>query len=312
MTSDSLTPGTSGTPGWPEWTALVLAGGRGSRLGVDKAAITIDGTPALDRLLSSLPGGVPVVVVGPERRTRRPVTFRRERPIFGGPVAGIASGLEAVRTPVTALLAVDLPWAGELVERLITEFATCDAAALVPVDGEGFRQPLCAVARTDALRAALAGLGDPHGASVRDLMSRLDIQERLLGEAERRWVQDIDTPDDLRRARSTVSSSGAAPPLAQAAWSTDLVSTIRPRGVNPMMQSWIDAVCAELNLPGGVDIDVILDVARVAAHGVERPAAPVTTFLLGTAVAGGMDVHVAAAKIQELVATWPPPPTPAE
>jgi Domain of unknown function (DUF6457) len=72
-----------------------------------------------------------------------------------------------------------------------------------------------------------------------------------------------------------------------------------------MMQTWINAVSAELNLPADVDLDVILDVARVAAHSVERPAAPVTTFLLGAAVAGGMDVKVAAAKVQELAATWP-------
>jgi hypothetical protein len=38
----------------------------------------------------------------------------------------------------------------------------------------------------------------------------------------------------------------------------------------------------------------------VAAHNVERPAAPVTTFLLGSVVAGGMDVNEAAAKIQQI------------
>jgi Domain of unknown function (DUF6457) len=75
-----------------------------------------------------------------------------------------------------------------------------------------------------------------------------------------------------------------------------------------MMNTWINAVCAELNLPADVNVDVILDVARVAAHNVERPAAPVTTFLLGVAVAGGMDVHEAAAKIADLVATWPASP----
>jgi len=74
-----------------------------------------------------------------------------------------------------------------------------------------------------------------------------------------------------------------------------------------MMETWIDAVRAELNLSADVDIDVILDVARVAAHSVERPAAPVTTFLLGQAVAGGMDVKEAATKIQNLAATWPTP-----
>jgi len=71
------------------------------------------------------------------------------------------------------------------------------------------------------------------------------------------------------------------------------------------MQAWIDAVCAELNLPSDVKIDLILDVARVAAHNVERPAAPVTTFLLGILVGRGMDVSEAAAKIQDLAAIWP-------
>jgi len=72
-----------------------------------------------------------------------------------------------------------------------------------------------------------------------------------------------------------------------------------------MMNTWIDAVCAELNLSAVADVEVILDVARVAAHNVERPAAPVTTFLVGLAVAGGMDVKDAATKIQNLAATWP-------
>lgn len=204
MTSDAPTSG---------WTALVLAGGRGSRLGgEDKAAIIIGGMSALDRLLSSLPEAVPIVVAGPERPTPRQVTFRPERPAFAGPVAGIASGLAAVTTPVTVLLAVDMPWAGALVGQLVAEFATCNRAALVPVDRSGFRQPLCAVVRTDALCAALARLGDPTGRSLRDLMSRIDVQERPLSETEMDWVHDIDTKDDLRKARSMSATSGVAAP----------------------------------------------------------------------------------------------------
>lgn len=262
----------------------MLAGGRGSRLGnEDKAAITIGGTSALDHLLKALPERVPVVVAGAERVTGRPVTFRREWPLYGGPVAGLASGLEVVRTPVTALLGVDMPWAGALLEHLIAEFASCDAAALVPVDGAGLRQPLCAVVRTEALRGALARLGDPRGSSLRELFSLLDVHEHRLSEAETRWVDDIDTPQDLRRARSRPLRSGVPAPL----------------------RSWASAVCAELSMSGEPDLDVILDVARVTAHNVGRPAAPVTAFLLGQAVAGGMDVAEAAARIQLLAATWP-------
>ena len=72
-----------------------------------------------------------------------------------------------------------------------------------------------------------------------------------------------------------------------------------------MTKTWINAVCEQLDLPPDVNVDVILDVARVAAHKVERPAAPVTTFLLGLAVAGGADVNEAAARIQNLASTRP-------
>ena len=54
------------------------------------------------------------------------------------------------------------------------------------------------------------------------------------------------------------------------------------------------------------DIQVLLDVARDAAHAVDRPAAPVTTFLLGYAVAKAGDEHLAtaAATLQRLSAEW--------
>ena len=74
-----------------------------------------------------------------------------------------------------------------------------------------------------------------------------------------------------------------------------------------MMKTWIDTVCAELGLPADLNVEVILDLARVAAHTIERPAAPVTTYLLGMLVAGGMDVNEAAAKVQALAAKWPTP-----
>jgi hypothetical protein len=70
------------------------------------------------------------------------------------------------------------------------------------------------------------------------------------------------------------------------------------------MQEWIDAVCAELSITAEVDVTSILDVARDAAHNVERPAAPVSTYLLGIAVAQGADVTIAATKIATLAEGW--------
>jgi hypothetical protein len=73
------------------------------------------------------------------------------------------------------------------------------------------------------------------------------------------------------------------------------------------MQAWIDAVCAELGITAEVDIDAVLAVARDAAHMVERPAAPVSTYLLGIAAASGADVSQAAERIGELAKGWSAP-----
>ena len=70
------------------------------------------------------------------------------------------------------------------------------------------------------------------------------------------------------------------------------------------MDEWILKVAAALGLEADVDTEAILDVARDAAHQVMRPAAPVTTYLLGVAVARGADVREAAALITAACAGW--------
>ena len=70
------------------------------------------------------------------------------------------------------------------------------------------------------------------------------------------------------------------------------------------LDDWTAAVVAALDLPQGVDVRQVLDLARDVAHGVERPAAPLTTWLAGMAVARGADVTEVADRIRELAATW--------
>ncbi|HEX7739804.1 MAG TPA: DUF6457 domain-containing protein [Marmoricola sp.] len=51
------------------------------------------------------------------------------------------------------------------------------------------------------------------------------------------------------------------------------------------LHDWIDELCDALDVEIDLDESLVLDVAREAAHGVARPAAPITTFLLGYAAA---------------------------
>jgi uncharacterized protein DUF6457 len=71
------------------------------------------------------------------------------------------------------------------------------------------------------------------------------------------------------------------------------------------LAAWITELSAALGIdPAVLDRDLLLDVARDAAHGVARPAAPLTTFLVGYAAGvrggGGAAVTEAAATAQRL------------
>jgi molybdopterin-guanine dinucleotide biosynthesis protein A len=117
-----------------------------------------------------------------------------EQPPLGGPVAGIARGVQEVDTEYVAITAVDMPYGSSLFPQLL-EAITDDAA--MPVDSQGFKQPLCGIYRRQALLAALAKLGDVHGQSMRALCDLLVIDEVKVDAGA---LVDIDTPEDLINA----------------------------------------------------------------------------------------------------------------
>ncbi|HEY1622707.1 MAG TPA: DUF6457 domain-containing protein [Streptosporangiaceae bacterium] len=70
------------------------------------------------------------------------------------------------------------------------------------------------------------------------------------------------------------------------------------------LEDWTVAVCAELGVDQP-DTTAILDLAREVAHGVARPAAPLTAYLVGTAVGAGLDPAAAVARVTAMAQGWP-------
>jgi hypothetical protein len=74
------------------------------------------------------------------------------------------------------------------------------------------------------------------------------------------------------------------------------------------LHDWIDELMDALDVEGEIDEGLILDVAREAAHRVQRPAAPISTYLLGYAAAlagGGVEeTEALAAKVFDLAERW--------
>ena len=78
-----------------------------------------------------------------------------------------------------------------------------------------------------------------------------------------------------------------------------------------VLEEWLAQAAEAVGLEGDVGgrhRDLVLDLAREVAHGVARPAAPLTTFLLGLAAgrAGGSDddIRRLAAALAERAASW--------
>jgi hypothetical protein len=71
------------------------------------------------------------------------------------------------------------------------------------------------------------------------------------------------------------------------------------------LDDWTDAVCTELGLDRDDAVQkTVLNLARVAAHLVDRPAAPLTAYFLGMAVGRGQPLEETAARIQQLARAW--------
>jgi hypothetical protein len=225
-------------------------------------------------------------------------------------VPALRAGLAEVRAPWVVLLAADLPFLrGPHIRELLPGTAAdgrCPGAVLA--DDRGRPQWLTSGWPAGPLRAALA---EYRGDSLRGLLGPLCPELIRLAAAAGEpppWL-DCDTPAELAAARAWSGSPAPPDPGAR-----PRSQTPEPEEPDPpegrtvtTLDRWTQAACAELGLrPDDVAIRTILDLARDVAHQVERPAAPLTAFLLGLAAGQGTPVDDAARRLRELAARWPP------
>ncbi|MFD9288281.1 NTP transferase domain-containing protein [Streptomyces sp. NPDC060030] len=246
------------------YDAIVLAGGAAKRLGgADKPGLHVGGRSLLDRVLAVCADAGSTVVVGGRRATVRPVTWTREVPEGGGPLAALDAGVRHTEAENVLVLSADLPFLGEATIRAL--LAATDPGSregALCTDRDGRDQPLVAVYRAEPLRRELALLATEHGSlaglPLRHLTAELDLARVPAGPFA---SFDCDTWEDIAAARARIREHGT------------------------VLDEWITTVKNELGIELDVDTGVLLDLARDAAHGVARPAAPLTTFLVGYAAA---------------------------
>jgi len=142
-------------------SALVLAGGKSSRMGIDKAFLELEGRTLLERALE-LARAVSddVRIVGPPEKLALYGPVIEDVYVSRGPLAGIHAALATTTSPLNLMLAVDLPFVQPaFLNFLIQSARDSGAVVTVPKSGAGY-QPLCAVYTREFAVIAEAALKD--------------------------------------------------------------------------------------------------------------------------------------------------------
>ncbi|MER5393183.1 NTP transferase domain-containing protein, partial [Saccharopolyspora sp. NPDC002686] len=166
-----------------------------------KVLLPVGGRTLLDRTLDAVAEADPLVVVGPPRTTARAVRWTAEDPPGGGPLAGLQAGLAQLpaETRAVAVLAGDHPHLtpATIARLLAAPRATPDSAGAVLVDAQDRPQWLVGVWDVSALRGAMPA--EVHNRPLRAALAPLAPVHVPAIESE---ASDVDTPDDLRNART--------------------------------------------------------------------------------------------------------------
>jgi molybdopterin-guanine dinucleotide biosynthesis protein A len=190
-------------------TGLILAGGKATRMGgTDKGLVPISGRPMIAWVIDALRPQVSAVLINANRNHDRYGEFGSKviddgDGEFRGPLAGMASGMRAARTPWIAVVPCDSPLIhGELVARLYEAAVSSGSRIAAAHDGERL-QPVFALLACDLLDD-LAGYLDDGERKIdrwyaRHRFERVDCSDMAASFA------NINAPEDKRSLEAALA-----------------------------------------------------------------------------------------------------------
>jgi molybdopterin-guanine dinucleotide biosynthesis protein A len=186
-------------------TAFVLAGGKSTRMGKDKAFLELKGRILLARALE-LAAGVAedVRIVGDPRKFAAFGTVIEDIYRERGPLGGIHAALKSSSTELNLMLAVDLPFMqSNFLKYLISVARETRAWVTVPRASDGL-QPLCAVYRREFAKIAEQSLA--QGKNKIDALFA-EVDTKILGPEEvseagfsAKMFRNLNTPEEFDEA----------------------------------------------------------------------------------------------------------------
>lgn len=166
------------------YTLLILAGGRGQRMGGrDKGLVEVNGAALVDTLLAGLtpPPGRVVISANrniPAYQRRADAVVSDRRPGYPGPMAGLEAGLAATTGTVLCLPCDLLAPGPALIDALLGD---ADPDRVRAIEDDSGLQPLCLALDGPRWVASIGGYLDDGGRSVRGWLEQVPHQRVRIG-----------------------------------------------------------------------------------------------------------------------------------
>ncbi|MEO9024728.1 MAG: molybdenum cofactor guanylyltransferase [Solirubrobacteraceae bacterium] len=187
---------------------VILAGGRGSRIGGDKALVELGGRPLVEWVVEALRGAVEEVCLVAKPATVLPplpgVTVWREPEEPQHPLVGIVTALAAVGGRAVLVCPADMPFVAVPTVRALCTRSAEGAPALIATC-EGRLQPLLGRYEPEAL-ALLEPTARQGTAALRDVVSAMRPARLAVDDPVELF--NVNTAEDLARARAILAGEG--------------------------------------------------------------------------------------------------------
>lgn len=194
-------------------TGVVLAGGRSSRFGANKALAAWEGTTLIESVVNSLLKVLPTVLVVTKNPSElaflksERVSIIEDICLEGHPMGGLFTALRGLKTGHAFVAACDMPFVRpELIEAMWRSCADYDA--VIPV-WKNARQPLCGVYARGCVGMIRSSIeADALGISrlFDDMRTRFMLEPEIAGiDPQGLSFMDIDTREDYERAKGLAS-----------------------------------------------------------------------------------------------------------
>ena len=190
----------------PDITGFILAGGKSTRMGADKAFLRLGEMTLLEHAIGVVETVAEQVwLVGDHRRLSPYGMVVEDRYPECGPLGGIHAALSATQTEWNLILGVDTPFVTERFLRYLAEAAQENPMVVTVPRIGAFTHPLCAIYRRGFVQYAEEAL-EERQLKIRPLIevagARVIAEPELneIGESARMF-DNLNTPEDWQRAQ---------------------------------------------------------------------------------------------------------------